>query len=411
LIFRQNRRWIAWLELAVIFAILIVIYLVYRVEWLAWSLNPLMFVILYFSLRYGIRIGIATAGGASLLHIATYIEMNGDLYGLFDRWDQAKWFISYWGIALFVGHVASDLRFRYSILADEFEENKQHLAKVEESYKDLHVVKKALETKVIGAQESLFTLYKIAKALDSEDSEIIFTDAVRLCKDLIQAGSIVIYRMNPTRDVLRLKVYYGSEPRYPATVFLDKPSLYARVREEKSIQLRLEGEPQDIPLLAGPLLDQNNQIVAIIGLNGLDFVNMNKYTLDLFRLILTWMGESCVKAFEREQKLNDQRYFPGTRVMVPEYFYTKLNEETLRASDFDQKFLLLQLPIDLGEMEESAALREINEITRLMLRDEDAMSYDAFRGELLFLLPATSPELAALIEERIRDRFNRGGQL
>lgn len=80
--------------------------------------------------------------GRKLLHIVTYIEMNGDLYGLFDRWDQAKWFISYWGIGLFVGHVASDLRFRYSILADEFEENKQHLAKVEESYKDLHVVKK-----------------------------------------------------------------------------------------------------------------------------------------------------------------------------------------------------------------------------------------------------------------------------
>ncbi|MBP1967720.1 hypothetical protein [Paenibacillus aceris] len=408
MIFRQNRRWIAWLELAVILATLIVISLVYRLDWLSWSLNPFMFVILYFSLRYGNRIGIATAVGASLLHIVTYIQVNGDLYGLFDRWDQAKWFICYWGIALFVGHVSSDLRFRYNILADEYEENKQQLAKVEGSYNDLHVVKKALETKVIGAQESLFTLYKIAKALDSEDSEIIFTDAVRLCKDLIQAGSIVIYRMNPSGDVLRLKVYYGSEPQYPATVFLDKPSLYARVREEKSIQMRLESEPLDVPLFAGPLLDQNNRIVAIIGLNGLDFVNTNKYTLDLFRLILTWMGESCVRAFEKEEKLNEKRYFPGTKVMVPEHFYAKLNEETLRASDFDQKFLLLHLPIDLGEMEESAALLEINEITRLMLRDEDAISYDAFRGELLFLLPATSPELAALIEDRIRDRFNRG---
>lgn len=389
-------------------AIFVFIYLVYRVDWLTWSLNPFIFLILYFALRYGNRIGIAAAAGASLLHIAAYISTQGDMYGLFDRWEQAKWFICYWGIALFVGYVSSDLRSRYNILADEFEEMKEHLGKVEGSYHDLHVVKKALETKVIGAQESLFTLYKIAKALDSEDSEIIFTDAVRLCKDLIQAGSIVIYRMNPSGDVLRLKVYYGSESRYPATVFLDKPSLYSRVREEKSIQMRMEGEPLDVPIIAGPLLDQNRNIVAIIGLSGMDFITLNKHTLDLFRLILTWMGESCVKAFERELKLYEERYFPGTKVMVPAYFYAKLNEETLRATDFDQKFLLLKLPIELGDMDEAEALLEIHEITRQMLRDEDAMSYDAFRGELMFLLPATSPELAARIEDRIRKRLGRG---
>ena len=125
------------------------------------------------------------------------------------------------GIALFVGHVSSDLRSRYAVLADEFEDNKQQLAKMDTSYHDLlFVKKKALETKVVGAQESMYTLYKIAKALDSEDSEIIFTDAVRLCKDLIQAGSIVIYRMSPGGDVMRLKVYYGAETHYPATVFL-----------------------------------------------------------------------------------------------------------------------------------------------------------------------------------------------
>ncbi|MDD9272245.1 hypothetical protein ACFPES_35125 [Paenibacillus sp. GCM10023248] len=408
MIYRQNRRWLPYIELAAVAAIIVAIYLVYRLDWLAWSLNPFMFLILYFALRYGNRVGVMAAAGVSLLHIAAYLSVHGDMYGLFDRWEQAKWFICYWGIALFVGHVASDLRFKYSMVADELEEMNAQLAKVEGSYRDLHVVKKALETKVIGAQESLFTLYRIAKALDSEDSEIIFTDAVRLCKDLIQAGSIVIYRMNQNGDVLRLKVYYGPETRYPATVFLDKPSIYSRVREEKSIQMRLEGEPLDVPIMAGPLLDQNQNIVAVIGLNGMDLVSLNKYTLDLFRLILTWMGESCVKAFERERKLKDERYFPGTKVMVPEYFYAKLNEEALRETDFDQKFLLLKLPVELGDMEESAALLEINELTQRMLRDEDAMSYDAFRGELLFLLPATSPELAALIEERIRNRFDRG---
>ncbi|MGO4274864.1 hypothetical protein AB4Z22_34380, partial [Paenibacillus sp. TAF58] len=64
-------------------------------------------------------------------------------------------------------------------------------------------------------------------------------------------------------------------------------------------------------------------------------------------------------------------------------------------------------PIEFSEMEETDALIEINGLTQQMLRDEDAMAYDSFRGELLFLLPATSPELASRIEDRIRDRFNR----
>ncbi|NOU90886.1 hypothetical protein GC102_34920 [Paenibacillus sp. LMG 31460] len=409
MIFRQNRSWLAWCELAFFLAVLFIIHLVYNMDWLNWSPNPFLFVTLYFSLRYGTRIGAASAVGASLLHILTYLQINGDLFGLFDQWDQANWFVCYWGIALFVGHVSSDLRFRYAILADEFEDNKQQLAKMDTSYHDLLFVKKALETKVVGAQESMYTLYKIAKALDSEDSEIIFTDAVRLCKDLIQAGSIVIYRMSPGGDVLRLKVYYGAETHYPSTVFLDQPSLYSQVCNEKTIQMRPEGESADIPILAGPLLDENKQIIGIIGLNGLDFVALNKHTMDLFRLILTWMGESCVKAFQKEQKLNEQRYFPNTRVMKPDYFYAKLNEETIRATDFAQKFLLLQIPIEFSEMEETEALIEINALTQQMLRDEDAMAYDSFRGELLFLLPATSPELASRIEDRIRDRFNRGG--
>ncbi|WJH35018.1 hypothetical protein N6H14_02495 [Paenibacillus sp. CC-CFT747] len=295
MIYRQNRKWLAWVEAAVIYGAAAFWLITYDVPWLLWSPNPFLFVVLYFALRYGNRVGIAAAAGASALHLASFLQENGDWYGLFDRWENSKWFISYWGIALFVGHVASDLRFRYAVLADEQEETKEHLAKVEESYGDLMKVKAALENKVVGAQESLFTLYKIARALDSDNSEIIFTDAVRLFKDLIKAASIVIYRMSPSGDILRRKVYFGGEITYPATVFLDRPSVYARVCSERTIQLRMENEPADSPMLAGPLLDEEGKVIAVIGLNGLDFAAMNRHTVDLFRLILVWMGKAASK--------------------------------------------------------------------------------------------------------------------
>lgn len=408
MIYRQNRRWVAWTELAIVLILLTAVHFIYHFRITDWSPNPLLFLVLYFAVRYGTLVGLGAAAGSAVLHLWLHYSKNGDLILFFQQWSQFKWLAAYVLLALFVGHYVSDRLFRYRLLAEEHDELKAQLTKVEQSYSDLLTVKQSLEKRIVGAQDSMMTLYKMAKALDSDDSEIIFTDAVRLFKDIIHAGSIVIYRLDSTSTIMRLKVCFGQDRQYASSVFLDQPSIYRRVFETRTIQLRMEGEDKAMPLLAGPIQGEHGEVIGIIGLDGLEFKTLTRQTADLFQLILQWMGESCVKAFRKEAALLNEQVFAGTRILRPEHFYNRLQEETLRASDFLQHFTLLQLPIDLSGHEETAALQEVDGLLQHTLREQDVVGYDAFRSELLFLLPATSPELKSLIEERIKKRFPEG---
>ncbi|MCZ8519009.1 MULTISPECIES: hypothetical protein [Paenibacillus] len=409
MIYTQERRWIPWVELAALFLLLAAASYGGPVRFTAWTPNPLLFAVLYFALRYGTRLGLPAAAGAALLHLWEYSRSGRDPYFLFNQWSEYQWLAVYAGLALFVGHYSSNQRYRYRRLAEEHEDLQDRMETMEKSYSDLTRVKDALENRIVGAQESLFTLYKMARALDSDDPEMIFTDAVRLFRELIHAESVVIYRIDPTGKVLRLKVTYGTHPGdYPGSVFLENPSLYRRVCESRLIQLRDAADPPEDPLMAGPILGEEEELIGIIGLSGLDFKTLNKATVDLFKLILVWMGESCVKAFRETAKRRGERYFPDTLILRPEAFYNRLEEETLRASDFSQKFTLFQLPIDFEGIETDEALLEIDGLLRHTLRSDDVLSYDAFRRELLFLLPATAPELREQIEARIRGRFGKG---
>ncbi|WP_426448554.1 hypothetical protein ACP26L_28530 [Paenibacillus sp. S-38] len=410
MIYTQERRWIPWTELIVLFLLLYAASQSLPAPVSEWSPDPLLFIVLYFALRYGTRLGLPAAAGAALLYGWEFFRGGGDGYTLFNEWPEYQPLVVYAGIALFVGHYSSTQRYRYRSLAEEHEDLQSRLALVEKSCSDLSVVKNALEKRIVGAQESLFTLYKMAKALDSDDPEIIFTDAVRLFRELIHAESVVIYRMDASGKVMRLKVSYGSKPDgYPGSVFLEQPSLYRRVYESRLIQIRGAADPPRDPLMAGPILGEEGELIGIIGLDGLDFKTMNKATADLFKLILGWMGESCIRAFREAEKLRGERYFMDTLIMKPEPFYNRLSEETLRASDFSQKFTLFQLPIEFEGMDTEAALQEMDALLRQTLRADDVVGYDAFRGELLFLLPATAPELRERIESRIRGRFGEGG--
>ncbi|AFH64955.1 hypothetical protein ACVNS2_30085 [Paenibacillus caseinilyticus] len=409
MIYTQERRWIPWTELVILFLLLAAASHFGSVRFSEWTPNPLFFVVLYFALRYGTRLGLPAAAGAALLYGWDYYRGGGDGYTLLHEWTDYQPLAVYAGLALFVGHYSSTQRYRYRSLAEEHEDLQSRLALVEKSYSDLSMVKDALEKRIVGAQESLFTLYKMAKALGSDDPEIIFTDAVRLFRELIHAESIVIYRMDASGRVLRLKVSFGSKPEgYPGSVFLEQPSLYRRVCDSRLIQLRDAGDPPRDPLIAGPIIGEEGELIGIIGLDGLDFKTMNKATADLFKLILGWMGESCVKAFREAAKLRGERYFMDTLIMKPEPFYKRLSEETLRATDFSQKFTLFQLPIEFEGLDTDSALQEMDALLRQTLRADDVVGYDAFRGELLFLLPATAPELRERIESRIRGRFGEG---
>ncbi|WP_281888880.1 hypothetical protein [Paenibacillus sp. YYML68] len=408
MIYKHTKRWLPLIELLAVMGIIFAGMTIWQWSFHDWSPNPLLFVVLYFALRYGIRSGLPAAVLAVLLYAWEVYEKEQDLFFMLNDWLLYKWVVIFLLTGLVVGFYASEWRSRYFTLAGEYEEQEARFTKIEQSYKELSIVKEALEKRIVGAQDSLFTLYKMAKALGSDDSEIIFTDAVRLFKELIGASSIVIYRMDSSGKALRLKVSYGAGTSYPSSVFMDQDSLYRRVCESRLIQLRSEQEQSSIPVMAGPIVGEHGDLIGVIGLNGLDFKTVNRQTVELFRLILLWMGESFVKAYRLEKAARQEKSFPGTSILKPEHFYSRLTEETTRASDFDQQFALFQLPIDFGAQDSEAGLREVESLLKHTLRENDVMTYDAFRGELLFLLPATSPELKDKIEQRIRSRFQEG---
>jgi hypothetical protein len=155
---------------------------------------------------------------------------------------------------------------------------------------------------------------------------------------------------------------------------------------------------EKVPLLSAPLV-KNQEVIAIINIEEIDFEMVTEYSYNLFKIIVEWTNKALVQAIEVGAVVDREHYYENTKIMKIEKFGERLEEEKRRVNKFGLGYGLIN--VKKGEYN----LIEFDAKLSGLIRQVDVVGYDQETDVIHILLPITPREAVTGIEERIFGGF------
>ncbi|WP_281659167.1 hypothetical protein [Halobacillus sp. Cin3] len=395
-----------FIELILVFSVLG--FLDQSLEWdmLEWTLNPVFFAVLLFSLRYGLNFALLSFFAALIYHVYDIYQRDGDLFLLF--YDPANYlsllFLLLAGVI--TGLYSTSFRERYESQQYVLKETKDENEELKTSLTALERSQRVMQAKVLDSEYTLSRIYEVGKTLDQPSPELVRNEAVTIIGDLFEAEDLAVYHVDSSKKSLRLRVRKGNTERLPQTIFIDDAaSIFSRGLKNKTICLKTVDDEADAPVLIGPIV-YNQDVREVLVIDQLDFAKLTKYEVQILSLVLDWMANRIERAGEYLRKEEEQKMYPGTSIYDKEAFDELVQLQEKRAEKYGVPYSVVS--IDVSPYREMSAV-EAEIILRAYLRELDIMGYDQTEQHFHFLLPGTSSENASIVEERIYKALDTKG--
>lgn len=371
----------------------------FALEMTEWTLNPFVFAVLLFSLRYGLNIGLMSF----LLTLGYYLieasRSGGDLFLLF--YDSNRFIEILFLLLLSVigGLYGTSFKERYESLSDRNDELNDDNEEMKEVIELMEGSQKSMQERVLESEYTLKRIYQVGKALDQPTPDLIRNEAIQIISDLFKADEVAIYRVDSSRSAMRLSVRKGSKEVFPQTIFVDhESSMYRRLFANKTVTIRTVDDEDGSPVLVGPVVS-NYEVREVLIINNLDFAKLTSYEIQILSLLLDWVSDRIDKSQAAVWKEEETQMFPGTRIYIKEAFDEKVAMQQQRKETYGVDYSIVELPFE-GFHDMSKVEAEI--ILRAYLRELDIIGFDESSQTFSFLLPGTEEEKATIVEKRIQ---------
>ena len=371
----------------------------FREEFLTMNLHPLLIVVALMALKYGNYLGVLSAFMAGITFLYTYHLLGKDLVLFVAEWSHYKFILMFFLTAVLLGTFKDRSDYAINNLTDELNSAKEELAELIETEKKSQFINEELKKQIVRSEDSILALYEVASALETVNSEEVFTETMALMARFVRARTVSIYTVDKRAEYLRLKIRMGNFSKAGASLKIGEHDYLEQVvKGQKIIKVNAESKGA-APVFSAPLV-RNQQTIAVINVEETDLLMVTEYYYNLFKLTVEWISKALVRAIEVEQFSDQDYFYENTRIMKAERFNQRLNEEKRRLSNFGLKFGLFSFK--KGEYVLADFNLKLNEI----IRQVDVIGYDPLEDEMHILLPVTSPESASAVKERILSAFN-----
>lgn len=360
------------------------------------SPHPLIIISAIIGLRYGNYMGIIGATVCSLYYGFVYQDQVGELVTLLGEIQYYKYILAIYWSAVILGIFKDNYEVVTQRLNNRIILLETGLERLGRKYEESLAVNNDLKKQIIGAEHSILSLYEIASNLDSLDPEAVYTDTMGILKKFINASTVSIFtvdKKNP--DLLRLKLRMGEliGDDIRTIDILHSDGFQRVVRQNETLKWN-DTDEQNFPLMSAPIKHEDD-VIAIINIEDMDFDVLSEYAFNLFKVIVEWVSKSIGQAIFVEQQLKDEKYLGETNFLKYSEFETRLTQEVRRKEEFHLDFLHLKYQLTQAEFD------DIHEALARFLRSVDVFSYEVNANAIHILLPATPPSAFDMINERV----------
>ncbi len=404
MIYTQHRNSIKWIEMIVSIIIIGLLDYMFSLSISKWTIDPLIFYILLFSLRYGLLgsfVSFLFTLGYHLLFLA--VEGSDILLFLYDQ-QELMWIVFHFLVAVTAGMFSTSFQERYLSLRLRQEEVTEENTRLLETLETLRLAQDTMQKKLLDSNHTLTKIYKIGTDLDQSVADIVRDKLVSTFEQSFKAKHLAIYHVDASRRTLRLHVRFGDKEKLPQTLFIDPESnIYQRMFKQKAIAIRTADE-FGVPLLIAPI-QYDGKIQEVLVVQEIDFNRLTTYEMNVMQLILDWTGSRIEKAILMEWNETRHELIEGTHIYQLHHFNEKIQYQEYRLQHYGQPYSTVQMSVADVQL----SLIEMELILRQSMREIDLIGFDEETRTIHFLLPGTPEEYAQRFKERIRDVFLRKG--
>lgn len=406
MIYTQHRTFIKWIEMIVTILLIGILDYTFSLSLSDWAIDPLIFYILLFSLRYGLLGAFVSFALTSLYHFSFLLMEGSDLLLFLYDTNELAWILLHFFVALSAGVFSTSYRERYQSLhirqeevVDENEQLKQTIQQLQESQREMR-------KRVLDSTYTLSKIYEIGLKLDQDVTDLVRDHLIETFTHVFRARQLALYHVDASRRTLRLHVRSGEVERLPQTLFIDsEQGIFARMFQSQKPTIRLADELEG-PLLVAPICYEG-AVKEVLIVHEIDILRLRSHEMNMMKLVLDWAGTRIEKADALEWMLVSDQLVEGTRMFRMDAFEQKVAQQVLRHEQYDQPYSTVTIPIEGVDL----SLIEIELILRQSMREIDVIGYDEDKRVLHFLLPGTPIESAERFKERIEHVFYvKGGK-
>ncbi len=387
------------LEVNIFCLIIVIFYYTFSISpanLLSVSPHPFIIISAVIGLRYGNYMGILGATVCTAYYGYVYQDQVGELLTLLGDLQYYKYILAIYWSAVILGIFKDNYEVVTQRLNNRIILLETGLERLGRKYEESLAVNTDLKKQIIGAEHSILSLYEIASNLDSLDPEAVYTDTMGILKKFINASIVSIFtvdKKNP--DLLRLKLRMGDliGDDIRTIDILHSDGFQRVVKNVETIKWN-DTDDLNFPLMSAPIM-HDNEVIAIINIEDMDFDVLSEYAFNLFKVIVEWVSKSIGQAIYVEQQLRDEKFLGETNFLKYNEFEARLTQELRRQDEYQLEFLHLKYRLTQTEFE------EIHESLAKFLRSVDVFSYEVNSNMIHILLPATPPSAFSMINERV----------
>lgn len=371
-------------------------------SWLTLNLATNLYAVIDIKLFYITIIGILYGNRQSLLSVLlsvgllTYQElsMGRDLISLTYDTDYFFHIAVYLFVGLVVGYTIQRMKDRIDAKIQQKREIEDKYAFLESIYKEVREVKDELQYRILNSNDSYGKIYSITKELESLEPEIVFNSAVNVVKTIINSPKVTIYRVNKHQNFLRLLGSTGYQSgELKKSIRTEDHAYIKQVMSTGKLYTNKQFEPNS-PLMAAPIF-YNQQIAAIITIDGMPFENFSLYYQNLFQITINLIESALGRAFSYIEATESKRYFNSTQVLVAPVFKEILKSKNVIRDEHKVPYLLVDII-----KPEHFSIEQVSEHISSSLRETDYIGLNE-SGDIQILFSNTSDSEFVFIKERL----------
>lgn len=273
-------------------------YLRFGDSFLEMNLHPLVIMVGFIALKYGAYLGLIGSFIATGVYLYTYLSLGNDLGLFFISVDYYKFFL----IFLFVNLVLGKFKNIFDEKIEELNNEKHQLSKKYREERDknleLTILSNKLKNQIVNSRHSLITLYHIKNSLKNKNIEQVYTEIMILFKDFLECESASIYKLVDDKRLVNILSFGNRTLDYS----IDFESEIAKQFREVYKSRKPQEYPLNIalktPIYVAPIFDRD-KIIGFINVEKLSFNVKERYTFELFKIIVEELRDAMVEILKR----------------------------------------------------------------------------------------------------------------
>jgi len=265
-------------------------------------------------------------------------------------------------------------------------------------YQESISIKDKLYRQITNSNDSIGRVYRIVKRLDSVEPENVFTQAVAVTAEIMEAENVVLYVKGSNPWYFRQKIRRGpAVEELPRSLKVEATPYLRDMIADKRLFVNRQLE-EGMPDIAAPIVYED-EVIAVVELHALDFDLWTFYRQNLLSMTARLIATAIGHAYFYEQAVQEKRFIPGTQRILREEQYRRIVEELEeRAAAPQTAMSLVYLNIGVAHRDWQALESKLTGVVR-------AEDYIGQVGNVAqIVLTDVNDEVVAMVQSRLKEK-------